>query len=165
MTLISEKDFKQFYIENFSAVRMFIYSKCSDIYLAEDIAQESFVRLWKNKDKVILSKARSFVFTVSGNLFLDHMRHEKVKNSYKNGFEIKFDTSDPQFILEMDEFKLKLEETIMGMPEGARVVFLLNRIEKMTYSQIAESLDLSVKAIEKRMQRALEIMSTLKFNK
>ena len=48
------------------------------------------------------------------------------------------------------------------MPENSKVVFLMNRMEKMTYQQIADSLNLSVKAIEKRMQKALEIMATLK---
>ena len=62
----------------------------------------------------------------------------------------------------MDEFKTELENTIQSMPETAREVFLLNRMEKMTYSQIAEAFGLSVKAIEKRMQKALEIMATLK---
>ena len=165
MNLISEKNFKQFYIENFAAVRVFIYAKCNDPALAEDIAQEAFVRLWNNKEKVPVEKAKSFVFTVSGNLFLDHARHQKVKNNYKNGFEMRYEGDNPHFLVEMEEFKIKLEATIQSMPEGAREVFLLNRMEKMTYNQIAESLGLSVKAIEKRMQKALEIMATLKLKK
>lgn len=39
------------------------------------------------------------------------------------------------------------------MPEGAREVFLLNRIEKLTYAQIADNLGLSVKAIEKECKK------------
>ena len=62
----------------------------------------------------------------------------------------------------MEEFRIKLESTINNMPENSKVVFLMNRMEKMTYQQIADSLNLSVKAIEKRMQKALEIMATLK---
>ncbi len=165
MNLISENDFKQFYLENFSSVRMFIYAKCNDINLAEDMAQESFIRLWNNLEKVPYEKAKSFIFTVSGNLFLDHVRHQKVKNSYNHGFETKHESDDPHFLVEMAEFKIKLEATIQSMPEGVREVFLLNRIEKMTYNQIAESLGLSVKAIEKRMQKALEVMATLKLKK
>ncbi len=165
MNPIIEENFKQFYIENFAAVRMFIFAKCNDIDLAEDLAQEAFIRLWNNKEKVLLEKAKSFVFTVSGNLFLDHVRHQKVKTNYKNGFEIRYENDNPHFLVEMAEFKIKLEAAIQSMPEGAREVFLLNRMEKMTYNQIAESLGLSVKAIEKRMQKALEVMATLKLKK
>ena len=62
----------------------------------------------------------------------------------------------------MEEFKHRLDTTLQKMSEAVREVFLLNRIEKMTYAQIADSLGLSVKAIEKRMQKALEIFSDLK---
>jgi RNA polymerase sigma-70 factor (ECF subfamily) len=43
----------------------------------------------------------------------------------------------------------------MALPEKQRLVFLLSRIEKMTYKEIAELLDISVKAVEKRMHKAL----------
>lgn len=152
--LIEEIAFKEFYIENFSTLKMYVFAKCCDRDLSEDIAQESFIRLWNNREKVLRVKARSFLFTVAGNLFLDHVRHQKVKNTFCNGFEIKNEISDPQYLIEMDEFKTKLENTIQSMPKiSAREVFLLNRMEKMTYSQIAEAFGLSVKAIEKECRK------------
>lgn len=160
--IISEATFKEFYLENFSALRTFLIAKSGDSDLSDDIAQESFIRLWNNRDKVLFLKARSFLFTVAGNLFLDHVRHQQVKMNFSKGFEIKNDNNDPQYLIEMEEFKVRIDQTLKNMPETAREVFLLNRIEKMTYSQIAESLGLSVKAIEKRMQKALEIMASLK---
>ncbi|MBK9736113.1 MAG: sigma-70 family RNA polymerase sigma factor [Saprospiraceae bacterium] len=162
MTFYSENEFKKFYLDSFKGVRTFIFAKCNDLSLAEDIAQEAFVRLWDNLKKVEREKARSFVFTVSNNLFLDHVRHEKVKYTYNSGLISQQEIKDPQYLIEMDEFRKKLDATIQSMPEISREVFLLNRIEKMTYNQIAESLGLSVKAIEKRMQKALEIMAKLK---
>jgi len=165
MHLLSEDDFKQFYKEVFPSVRTFIFAKCNDIDVAEDLAQESFIRLWNNRIKVKPEKAKAFVFTVSNNLFLDHVRHQKVKNNHISSFVLVREHADPQFILEMEEFRLKLEATIQSIPQASREVFLLNRMEKMTYNQIAESLGLSVKAIEKRMQKALEIMANLNVKK
>ena len=74
--LIEEIAFKEFYIENFSTLKMYVFAKCCDRDLSEDIAQESFIRLWNNREKVLRVKARSFLFTVAGNLFLDHVRHQ-----------------------------------------------------------------------------------------
>ena len=162
MTFYSESEFKKFYLESFKGVRTFIFAKCNDFNLAEDIAQEAFVRLWDNLKKIEMTKAKSFVFTVSNNLFLDHVRHEKVKYSHISGLISQQEIKDPQYLIEMEEFRKKLDATIQSMPAISREVFLLNRMEKMTYNQIAESLGLSVKAIEKRMQKALEIMATLK---
>lgn len=162
MNFLSDDTFKSFYTEHFSGLRAFIWAKSGDMELAEDLAQEAFVRLWHNKNKVEINKAKSFLFTIGNNLFLDHVRHEKVKSNYSASIQFQQDDKDPQYLMELDEFKVKLEHTISSMPEGAREVFLLNRIEKMTYAQIADSLSLSVKAIEKRMQKALEIFATLK---
>lgn len=162
MNFLTEEEFKSFYQEVFPIIRTFLFSKCNEIALAEDLAQESFVRLWNNRKKIEKEKAKSFLFTVSNNLFLDHIRHHKVKNNYTASFVFQQDDKDPQYIVEMEEFRLKLEATILSIPETSRVVFLLSRIEKLTYVQIADNLGLSVKAIEKRMQKALEIMASLK---
>jgi len=56
----------------------------------------------------------------------------------------------------MQEFKVRLESVIDNMPEKSRIVFLLNRIEKKTYAEIALQLGIGVKAVEKRMHRALQ---------
>ena len=162
MSFLNEANFKSFYEEHFSGVRAYIWSKSGNMDLAEDLAQEAFVRLWHHKNKVEISKAKSFLFTVGGNLFLDHVRHEKVKKNYSSGIQFQQDNKDPLYLIELDEFKIKLDKTIESMPEGAREVFLLHRIEKMTYTQIADSLGLSVKAIEKRMQKALEVFAVFK---
>lgn len=162
MAFESENEFKKFYLECFTGLRIFIFAKCNNLELAEDIAQESFIRLWKNSEKIENDKARSYVFTVANNLFLDHVRHEKVKVNYKSAYIVQQEIKDPLYYIEMEEFRVKLEMTINNMPENSKVVFLMNRMEKMTYQQIADSLDLSVKAIEKRMQKALQIMATLK---
>ena len=58
----------------------------------------------------------------------------------------------------LNKAKEKLEKIINSIPEKSRVVFLMSRIEKLPYKVIAENLEFSVKAVEKRMQTALEIM-------
>jgi RNA polymerase sigma factor (sigma-70 family) len=65
------------------------------------------------------------------------------------------DTLTPQVILEGEEFKARLTAAIADLPEGQRTVFLLNRTEQKTYKEIAELLGISVKAVEKRMHKAL----------
>jgi len=150
--------FKSLYIELLPSITIFIYSKCLQQQLAEDIAQESFLRLWSKRDEVIPEKAKSFLFTVSNNLFLDHVRHHKVIQKYVSLFSVQQSDNDPHYNLVMKEFKEKLDTTIQAMPERNRQVFLMNRIEKMTYKEIASHLDLTTKAIEKRMQKALEFL-------
>ena len=61
----------------------------------------------------------------------------------------------PEFILVESELKMQLEKAINDLPEKQRIVFLMNRFEKQSYTEIASLLDLSVKTIEKRMHLAL----------
>jgi RNA polymerase sigma-70 factor (family 1) len=159
MIHLDDTNFQAFYKEYFSHVRTFVFAKCRDIDLAQDITQETFIRIWNNRTKVEVAKSKSYAFTVANNIFFDHVRHEKVERQYQQSFLVSIDKMDPSFHMEMKEYHQILENTIQNMPEGVREVFLLNRIEKMTYQQIADSLDLSVKAIEKRMQKALEMLS------
>ena len=154
--------FEQFYRNHFSAVRIFILSKCMDNALAQDIAQESFLRLYQNFSKIDSDKRRSYVYTVANNLFLDFLRHNKVKNAHASFVSNYEKPLDPHKLHELEEFKEKIQRVLGQMPEHAREVFLLNRMEKMTYTQIAHQLQVSVKTIEKRMQKALEYYAELR---
>ncbi|MEO0626668.1 MAG: sigma-70 family RNA polymerase sigma factor, partial [Bacteroidota bacterium] len=61
----------------------------------------------------------------------------------------------PGFKMEETEFYQQLQSAIAALPEKNRIVFLMNRIDKLTYREIAERLEISQKAVEKRMSKAL----------
>ena len=84
-------------------MQTFIFAKCGDLELAEDLAQEAFIRYWQNFMTIEPQKARSFLFTVSNNLFLDNIRHAKVKNNYSKAFQQVCNNQDPQYLIEMEE--------------------------------------------------------------
>jgi len=60
--------------------------------------------------------------------------------------------------MEENQFKEKLDNALNSLPDNQRTTFLLNRIDKMKYAQIAELEGVSVKAIEKRMHLALKAL-------
>ena len=66
------------------------------------------------------------------------------------------DTAElPEFVLREKEFQQELNDAINSLSEKQREVFLLNRIEKKKYREIAEMLGISQKAVEKRMHQAM----------
>ena len=145
-------------------IRNFIYYKCGDLALAEDLCQEAFLRAWKNCASILPSKANAFLYRVANNLFLDKIKHDKVVLNYSEKARKSIELESPEYQLEMKEFKAKLESAIASLPEKERVVFLMSRIDKMKYKEIAEKLGLSVKAIEKRMQLALRALKNMDLN-
>ena len=152
------KTFEFIYKTYAKGIRRFLFFKTQDIAAAEDLLQDAFVKLWDNCSKVNYDKVKSYLYTISNNMFLNEKKHEKVVRTYNedNG---KFDTNEsPEFIMLEKEFMTKLEHTIATLSEKQREVFLLNRIENKKYKEISEMLNISVKAVEKRMHQALLIM-------
>jgi len=149
--------FQALFMQLAGALRRFLYYKSGNWDSAEDYVQEAFLRMWKNCREVPPEKAKSYLYTVANNLFLDEMRHNQVKFKFQDrqAAAPASHAPAPDFELETQEFQQKLEKALADLPEGQRIVFLMNRIEKLTYAEIADQLGLSVKAVEKRMHSAL----------
>ncbi len=163
-SVCQEPVYQKLFFAHARHVRNFLCYKGAGTDEAEDLMQEAFLRLWRECEKVPADKAKSFLFRVANNLFLDAKKHEQVVLRFqKKSPNLDRENEDPHFIMETNELQQKLETAISQLPEKQRTVFLMNRIDKMTYAEIAEQLELSVKAVEKRMSQALvEMRKVLK---
>lgn len=154
--LCSEPIFKSVFEHNFKLLRNFLIYKFKDVERAEDVAQNAFVKLWENCGVLKPEQAKSFLYTTAIRLSLNQIKHEKVVQHFELLSKPKSSHHEsPEFLLEETELKARLEKAINELPEKQRTVFLMNRFDNQTYTEIASSLDLSVKAVEKRMHQAL----------
>ena len=64
--------------------------------------------------------------------------------------------TNPEYIYQHDEFKERLELAVSELPDKQRAVFLLSRIDKMKNKEIAETLDISLKTVEKHIASSLQ---------
>lgn len=152
------KTFESIFNGYYKDLKRFMFFKTQDVNLAEDIAQETFVKLWDNCKNVDHSKVKSYLYTVATNLFYNIKKHEKVVSNYKSQNQNTSTKITPEFLLIEKEYLEKIENAIADLPAKQREVFLLNRIEKKKYKEIAVELGISVKAVEKRMHLALKVM-------
>ncbi|MEP2937737.1 MAG: RNA polymerase sigma factor [Gilvibacter sp.] len=150
-----EAVFSQVYKAHAKAIYNFVYFKCGDSAQSDDLVQEAFVKLWNNCKKVPLAKAKSFLYTVANNTFLNEVAHKKVVLKYVGEKTPRSNHYSPEFLLEEKQFKERLDSAIANLSEAQRTAFLLNRIEGKKYKEIADILGISVKAVEKRMSQAL----------
>lgn len=158
-----ETVFHELFLAHARHLRNFLLYKGANVVEAEDLTQEAFLRLWRDCAKVPFDNAKGFLFTVAGNLFLDEKKHGQVVLRFQQKAVQEVETENPHFQLETNELHARLEQAITRLPENQRIVFLMNRMDKMTYADIAEHLGLSVKAVEKRMSKALvELRQILK---
>lgn len=158
MAGINKAEFDKIFMDWYYPVRNSIYYKSGDLQTAEDIAQEAFMKLWEKRDAVNRDTAGPLLFKISKNLFLNIIDHSKVELKFATDHQQVELSHSPEFELEMKDFDERLQKSINELDEKLRTVFLMNRIDDMTYVQIAENMGLSVKAIEKRMTKALAFL-------
>ena len=139
-------------------LKRFLYFKFNCMASAEDVLQDTFIKLWNNCNKVEFAKVKSYIFTIANNLFLDSKRHEVVVRKHEKSYIHQNTNESPEFLMIEEEFLEKVEKAIADLPEKQRIVFMLSRFEKKKYKEIAEKLDISIKTVEKRMHSALLIM-------
>ncbi len=147
--------FKQLFNQYFKQVKNFIYYKLGDVDAAEDITQECFVKVWENRAKVKPESAKSYLYTIANNLTINQLKRQKVIYKFLSRKSKLEHNENPQFQMEVDEFSEHLQNAIASLSEKQRTVFLMNRIDSLTYAEIAVRLEISVKAVEKRMTGAL----------
>ena len=150
--------FEKVFADYAKDVKRFMYFKTKDMDLAEDIVQDTFIKLWEKCKDTTFDTVKSFLFTIANNLFLNIIKHNKVVHKHQQGYIHENSNESPEFLYLEQEFLEKLEKAIADLPEKQREVFLLSRIEKKKYKEIATQLQISVKAVEKRMHNALKVL-------
>ena len=154
-SVCEEQVYNNLYRTHAESLRNHLYFKFGDLNQAEDVVQEAFIKLWAKCSTIIYTKAAGFLYTVAKNLFIDNIRSKKVSLSFEKNMIQTHDNEDPYFHLRTKEFQSKIEQAIAALPEKQREAFLLNRIEKLTFKEIAEKLEISQTAVEKRISKAL----------
>ena len=155
-SICEEKNYNQLFRKHYEPVTKYIYYKCGNLEQAEDIVQNVFMKLWRLCATISFSKAKSYIYKASNNSFLNEITHQKVVLKHQKTIQENVDNESPDFLIEVDEFRVKLKESINALGVKEREVFLLSRIENKTYKEIAEITGLTVKAIERRMSIALK---------
>ena len=151
-----EKVFEKAFRDNSEILRNYLYYRSGDLQRSEDIVQESFVSLWENCHKLTEATVKSWLFKVATNKLYNESAKDKVRFKFESQITGSIDYETPEFKLEYEEYSNKLQNAINNLPEGQREAFLLNRVDNLKYKEIAECLNISVKAVEKRISQALK---------
>ena len=134
----------------------FLYYKYGELLNPKDKVQEAFVKLWENCAKISPDKAKSFVFTTANNLMLNDVAHQKVVLKHQQTKPKLYTNESPEFLMQETEYMDKLQKALTNLTEAQREAFMMNRVEGKRFKEIAAILDISVKAVEKRIYGALE---------
>ncbi len=125
---------------------------------AEDLAQETFVKLWRRQPKD--DDSVGLLYRTAHNLALDHLRAQKVRQRHQENAQAEEQDNahpSPEMVAATLERWGDLVDELDALPARTRRIFLLNRVEGETYAAIAERLEVSVSTVEKEMMRAMRV--------
>lgn len=157
MKLLDKNRFKEVFKEYYNPLCNFAASIVSDKKMAQDVVQDVFTNLWdKRHDLVITTSEKSYLFQAVKFRAFEILRKRKNESKVNvSDFEEAFN-SDTELDQQANNFMLKefLYNSIRQLPPKCQEIFVLNKVNGLTYNEIATDLDISVKTVENQIGRA-----------
>jgi RNA polymerase sigma-70 factor (ECF subfamily) len=126
---------------------------------AEEIVQDLFFRIWKDKEKIkIESSLNGYLFRSVHNRCLHYIEHNRVveRHAQEMSYHQTENQESPSDILHYKELQARIASILERLPERCGQIFCMSRFEGLKYAEIAEKLSVSVKTVEANMGRALK---------
>jgi len=128
---------------------------------ASDITQEVLLLIWTKRNEItITTSLSSYLYKAIKNRILNHIAHDKVVSNYADSIS-KFIENDYVFAdskLREKELERIIENEIALLPEKMREVFLLRKVEELSYDEIALQLNITDKTAKQQVYNSLKIL-------
>lgn len=126
---------------------------------SEDLTQEVFARLLALADKSRIVNFEAYLFQIAGSVLTDHLRRRRVRQGDAHvpleNAALDAEVLTPARVLEGREAIARVAAALAELRPKTREIFLLNRIDGLSYTQIAVRRGISPSAVEKHMIKAL----------
>ncbi|MEZ5038961.1 MAG: RNA polymerase sigma-70 factor [Saprospiraceae bacterium] len=151
---------KDIFQKEYPSVCKTIHRFIRDKNLVEDLAQEVFLRLWDKRHAInITSSLSAYIRRMAINEALGYLRkhkkfdEEELTPMHTTGED---DSGEDTFLYQ--ELEGNILEAINSLPPKCKTVFQLSRFEELTYQEIADQMEISIKTVENQMGKALKVL-------
>lgn len=152
--------FELLYKRYFAALCSYAHSIIQNQEASQDLVQELFFQMWiKRQNLPTQIPERAFLFKSVHNACLNFIKHKKVENAFVD-FEKQQNVIEyyEDFIQEPDEKLERIKSSIELLPPERKRIFIMHRFNDLSYKQIAENLEISVKTVENQIGKALKFI-------
>lgn len=150
------------YLMNTYHDKLCVYARglTKDHYTAQDIVQNVFLRVWEQRKKLNSSlNLNNFLYKSIYNEFIDHYRKIKLLTPLEEEHIKQLNTIvSEQKASEIDRLVELVKQEIENLPPKCKSVFTMGKLEGLTYVEIAEHQQVSIRTVEMHMSRAFEII-------
>jgi RNA polymerase sigma-70 factor (ECF subfamily) len=131
---------------------------------AEDILQETFMRLWDNRSNLSDTSFKSYLFTITYHLVIDHFRkqinsvdfHTFIESDY---YQLASESKTEQPII-LEEYHKQIADSVARLTPRQQEIFRLSREEELSAKEIAERLNISEKTVNNQLSLILATLKT-----
>ena len=137
-----------------------VYHMCGDALIAEDAAQETFIRAWQNLSSYRpQTSLRNWLYRIAFNAGLDMLRKEKrILPDDIADMQLADERPGPESMLSNQEQTNLVRRAVLSLPDASRAVLVLREYEGMSYHEIANTLDIPIGTVMSRLNYARKLL-------
>lgn len=156
-----EYEFEALFKEYYLLLTRFAWKYVKSQAVAEEFVQDVFADLWENREELKLNgPVRPYLYKVVRNHALNYVKHHQVKRKYDPKW---MDQKETPMVTYQDDkreeqIRKAIEQAIEELPTRSKMTYKLHRHDGLTYVEIAEVMEVSVKTVESQMTRTLQML-------
>jgi RNA polymerase sigma-70 factor, ECF subfamily len=137
-----------------------IYRMCGDAQLAEDAAQETFIRAWQNLSSYRPGTSlRNWLYRIAVNAGTDMLRKEKrILPDAIEDLHLADGAPGLESLVSQQERTALVQAAILSLPHASRVVLVLREYEGLSYQEISSTLDIPLGTVMSRLSYARNLL-------
>jgi len=159
-----QKSFDLLFQKYYNSLCNYAYLFLKENELTQEIVADVYLKIWNNKHNIeIKTNLKSYFLRSTHNEVISYLRKSKLQTvslDHNNDMGEIFEES-PETLLINKETCLTFSKMINELPKQAGLVFRLHKVDGLTYKQISEVLELSIKTVENHMGRALKMIRNM----
>lgn len=158
-----EKAFEILFKRYYSPLTRFAWRYVNSKAIAEELIQELFTILWEKKGEWDIegeNSIRSYLYKSAKNLALNHLKHQGIRDIYESDWMDQKEIPKIEYrdTYREEQIRIAIETAIEELPKRSKMTYKLHRHDGLTYEEIANVMDVSVKTVESQMTRTLKIL-------
>lgn len=155
------KAFELFYHRYKEKIFFFSFGYLQNYADAQEIVQIAFISLWEHRKTISDSKSiKSYIYKIAVNLIYNYLKKKAIQRRYietelQKPQDSVNSTLDHIFYIELEK---KINQIILLLSPQQQLIFRLSRFEGLSYEDIANKLELSIRTVENQIYRVLKVL-------
>lgn len=151
---IIDNEFNMYFNKYNKKITNYIYKLVKNFETSEEIAQNVFIKFYKNLSKLKKDNLQAWLYKVAHNDTISHLKkNSTITISLENQFVEPFTQNTPQMIIDQKKEAESIYNIMMKLPKSQRTTILLKYVKGYSYQEIAKTMDISYEAVKSLIYR------------